>query len=291
MQSLDLSEKEERVFLGLERSYSWSNRLEHALSFIKITNNAKLIDIGAGKLAWYGKQNYGNRYYCLDYGDSYTISKDDAAVLDKTCDFEKENLPYSDNQFEIVICLDVLEHLDNPHKLLSELFRISSDIVVVSLPNNWVGFLKSLLIGQNITHQAGYGLYPNPHPAGQRHKYWFNYSEARNFLLMQTPNNYSAKNIIPRFAIMEDSLIPSFSPRIISKYFSDFISSCSTFIYSKEIRDKGMQNKKYLLKVMLGMPLFLLDYILSRAVYGLRSKLSWFNMVCRGIVVIYKKDR
>ena len=65
---------------------------------------------------------YEKNYYCLDYGDSYTISKDNSYILDKKCDFEKEDLPYKDNTFDVVICLDVLEHLENPHKLLSELF-------------------------------------------------------------------------------------------------------------------------------------------------------------------------
>lgn len=43
-------------------------------------------------------------------------------------------LPFSDNTFDLVIGGELLEHLDNPGKGLSELFRVSRDRVIVSLP-------------------------------------------------------------------------------------------------------------------------------------------------------------
>tara|TARA_B100001250_G_scaffold404940_1_gene421624 strand:+ start:281 stop:1159 length:879 start_codon:yes stop_codon:yes gene_type:complete len=284
-----LSRKEENVFLGIERSYSWSNRLEHALSCITINKNSRILDIGAGKLAEYGKKRFGNNYSCIDHGDSYTIPKTKSNILDKKCNFERESLPYENQEFDVVICLDVLEHLDNPHKMLSEIFRISSKKVVVSLPNNWVGFIKSLLIGRNISHRAGYGIYSEPHPNGQRHKYWFNYSEARDFLLFQTPENYIIEDVIPRFGIMEDSFLPGIMPRCINKKVKDYLYCCSSLIYSKEIRDERMKNNRYLIKAILGIPFFFLEYFLTRLLYGTRSKLNWFNMVCRGIVVTYQR--
>ena len=47
-------------------------------------------------------------------------------------DVEKR-LPFRDRQFDIVISIDVLEHLDNPLKGLSEMFRVSKDRVIVFL--------------------------------------------------------------------------------------------------------------------------------------------------------------
>jgi SAM-dependent methyltransferase len=36
-----------------------------------------------------------------------------------------ENLPFSDKEFDYVICSHVLEHVENPEKFLSEQFRVA----------------------------------------------------------------------------------------------------------------------------------------------------------------------
>ena len=284
-----LSSEEQKSFWGIKRSYLRTNRLEHIFEWISIHPTAKILDVGAGTVAQYGKKIYKERYFAIDFGNSYTLNKDQSSILDDKCDFENESLPFQDAQFEIVICTDVLEHLDNPHKLLSELFRVTSNKLIVSLPNNWVGFIRSILVGENLTHTAGYGLFPIPHPIGQRHKYWFNYSEARSFLVEQCQSEFSVNNIIPRFEWMEDSLLPSLLPKLPGKLCAYCISSFSTFLYVKQIRDKRLGEFQYMFSVCIGLPIFLLDGIISRLLYGFRSKMHWFNMVCRGIVVVYSK--
>lgn len=51
------------------------------------------------------------------------------------------DLPFADNQFDLVIGGEVLEHIDNPGKGLSELFRVSNNRVIISLPigDYWLG--------------------------------------------------------------------------------------------------------------------------------------------------------
>lgn len=51
------------------------------------------------------------------------------------------NLPFLDNEFDLVIGGELLEHLYNPGKGLSELFRVSRDRVILSLPIGayWLG--------------------------------------------------------------------------------------------------------------------------------------------------------
>jgi len=51
------------------------------------------------------------------------------------------NLPYLDGQFDLVVGGEILEHLDTPGKGLAELFRVSKDRVIVSLPigEYWLG--------------------------------------------------------------------------------------------------------------------------------------------------------
>ena len=43
--------------------------------------------------------------------------------------FDGYNLPYDDNQFDLAICSHVVEHVEHPRKLLSEIKRISKNQV------------------------------------------------------------------------------------------------------------------------------------------------------------------
>jgi len=44
-------------------------------------------------------------------------------------------MPYGDDSFELVMCLEVLEHLPDPHKGLRELRRVTSVHCLVSVPH------------------------------------------------------------------------------------------------------------------------------------------------------------
>jgi 2-polyprenyl-3-methyl-5-hydroxy-6-metoxy-1,4-benzoquinol methylase len=81
-----------------------------------------------------------------------------------------------------VVCIDVLEHLDNLHRMFDELVRVSCGHVIVSLPNCWSGARLALSRGTGtIGH---YGL-PLTRPV-DRHKWFFSVSEAHEFLEGQT---------------------------------------------------------------------------------------------------------
>ncbi len=43
-------------------------------------------------------------------------------------------IPDQDNSYDLVLCLEVLEHLDHPDQALKELMRVSSNYVIVSTP-------------------------------------------------------------------------------------------------------------------------------------------------------------
>jgi len=45
------------------------------------------------------------------------------------------NLPYKNKTFDLILCLEVLEHLSSPKKALEEIKRVSSQDVLFSVPN------------------------------------------------------------------------------------------------------------------------------------------------------------
>ena len=59
------------------------------------------------------------------------------------------NLPFADDSFDLVICLEVLEHLEPPWRAVEELARVSSRDILVSVPNQPLFSLANFLRGKN----------------------------------------------------------------------------------------------------------------------------------------------
>jgi 2-polyprenyl-3-methyl-5-hydroxy-6-metoxy-1,4-benzoquinol methylase len=58
-------------------------------------------------------------------------------------------LPYKDNEFDLVLCTEVLEHLEEPQKALKELVRVSKKYLVISVPNEPFFMFAQLIRGKN----------------------------------------------------------------------------------------------------------------------------------------------
>ena len=59
-------------------------------------------------------------------------------------------LPYKSNSFDLVVCTEVLEHLENPKKALRELIRVSGKYILLSVPNEPFFRLSNFLRGKNL---------------------------------------------------------------------------------------------------------------------------------------------
>lgn len=60
-----------------------------------------------------------------------------APGLDPLLEFQEVSvyeLPFADREFELVLCCEVLEHLDHPDRALRELWRVAGRNVIVSTP-------------------------------------------------------------------------------------------------------------------------------------------------------------
>ena len=59
-------------------------------------------------------------------------------------------LPYDDKSFDLILCLEVLEHLKNPSSALKEIARVTSKHLIVSVPSEPFFMLGNLMRGKNI---------------------------------------------------------------------------------------------------------------------------------------------
>jgi len=93
----------------------------------------------------------------------------------------KQPLPFQENEFDCVLCIEVLEHLDNLHGVFDQLIRISNRYIIVSLPNCWRDARRKIEKGKgDFLH---YGL-PTEAPV-DRHKWFFNYQQVVDFFTYQ----------------------------------------------------------------------------------------------------------
>ncbi|MEQ9560262.1 MAG: class I SAM-dependent methyltransferase [Rhodospirillales bacterium] len=108
----------------------------------------------------------------------------------------QEGLPFEDNAFDIVVALDVLEHLDDPHRVMPELFRVARQAVFISLPNQYhIKYRWNFLRGRGVS-----GKYTFPaEPVRDRHRWLLSRAEAIAFV---------AGNASGHALVHEDILMP-----------------------------------------------------------------------------------
>ena len=130
----------------------------------------KILDVGADKSYLKNYLPDKNKYTGIGFGTPIEI------------DFEKNKLPYKDNSFDCVLCLDVLEHLDNIHNVFDELCRVTKKYVITALPNTYGSFISMIKNG-NYSENCPMEQYNLPVERPEdRHKWFFNLDEAEKFI-------------------------------------------------------------------------------------------------------------
>ncbi|MFT7618160.1 MAG: SAM-dependent methyltransferase [Planctomycetota bacterium] len=90
-------------------------------------------------------------------------------------------LPFEDSSFDVVVCTDVLEHLDNLHQVFDEIVRVGTKKLLISLPNNWNAARHRIERGHGTFKHYGLPL----DPPVDRHRWFFSFDEARDFFVGQ----------------------------------------------------------------------------------------------------------
>src|SRR5581483_3385723 len=106
-------------------------------------------------------------------GEGFTLHRIEAAkigktregfdFLDRAVDLANKNYPSlhitqgdiyhidaKANTYDVVICSEVLEHLERPEEALQDLIRVTKKFLVVSVPNEPLFMLGNFLRGKNL---------------------------------------------------------------------------------------------------------------------------------------------
>lgn len=246
-----------------------------------------ILDVGAGSTGPTFVAALGDRYHALDLSRSYKFeSQLDRDAIGHHVDLEDGRLPFESRSYGTVMCLDVIEHVDDAHAIYRELFRVASDRVIVSLPNNWPHFLWSLLAGRNITHAAGYGIAGEPKPAGQRHKHFFNLEEAVNFLLGAAPADFACVRLAFRCEHGSDGVL-STAPCLTHAY-----RIGGKLTVGEARRRFGVAGiSLWALVKTAYLPLRAVDLLITGLLYGWGSRLRFYNIGCRQVWAVFERRR
>jgi 2-polyprenyl-3-methyl-5-hydroxy-6-metoxy-1,4-benzoquinol methylase len=106
-----------------------------------IKADSKVLDVGSGL-------GYGMAIMSVVANEVQGIDVDKKAVKHAKDEYVGNNpkiknvqvydgykTPFANNQFDVVTCIDVLEHVEDYHRFLEELLRISKKYVLISTPN------------------------------------------------------------------------------------------------------------------------------------------------------------
>ncbi len=88
------------------------------------------IDISCDAIKWADEHWEGTHFLC---GDIF-------------------HLPFKNNSFDLVLSLEVLEHLEEPEKALNELKRVAGKEIIISVPHEPYFRLGNFFRGKYLTH-------------------------------------------------------------------------------------------------------------------------------------------
>lgn len=105
----------------------YKNKMDFLEKNLNIYNGKTLLDVGCGE------GNYFHLYKDKEYFGIDLLESTNPRII--KCN--AENILFKDNYFDTVVCMDVLEHVTYPNKVLKEIYRIlkPNGKLILSVPN------------------------------------------------------------------------------------------------------------------------------------------------------------
>ncbi len=129
------------------------NFYKELFKMIKPLKANSILDVGCGEgftLKKLEEKKLGKKNEGIDYSDdAIKIGK---KIYPELALFKGDvyGLSYKDNTFDLSLCTEVLEHLDDPAKAVAEIRRVTSKYIIFSVPNEPFFIGANLLRGKYI---------------------------------------------------------------------------------------------------------------------------------------------
>jgi ubiquinone/menaquinone biosynthesis C-methylase UbiE len=153
----------EPVKVYKQTKYTSNNRLVQFLNRVYLRNvtalalraePTRLLDVGCGEgvvLRHLDRHLHGVAVVGLDVdGTGLRVAQAQNRV--SLVQGSVYSLPFADNSFDLVLCCEVLEHVESPDAALAELSRVSSRSVLLSVPNEPIWRLSNMARGKYLRH-------------------------------------------------------------------------------------------------------------------------------------------
>lgn len=149
----------------------WSKKIQgiefrhrEALSLI---DKGPVLDVGSGDGLFLNMlREKGYKAHGVDLSHVAVKRSREDGLEATLLDISAERLPFSDGSFSYAVALDVFEHLYDPARILSEMIRVSTEGVIIGVPN--FSSLPARL-------QTLCGRVPENNTSKKGHIYWFNW--------------------------------------------------------------------------------------------------------------------
>ena len=120
----------------------------------RVLKPESILDVGCGEgftLEMLRKKGIGKKLEGVDFLDRAIKlgKKEHPKLILKQGDIY--DLKYKDNSFDLVICSEVLEHVDDPERAIQELVRVTKKYCLFSVPNEPIFMMGNFMRGKNVT--------------------------------------------------------------------------------------------------------------------------------------------
>tara|TARA_B100001248_G_scaffold251101_1_gene225847 strand:- start:67 stop:723 length:657 start_codon:yes stop_codon:yes gene_type:complete len=195
---------------------NYSNREERNLYVIELIkssfiNTKTILNIGGGQKRYLKNSGFITTEIDKEGDNDYNLNLD---LI--------ERLPFEDKNFDVVLALDVLEHLENLHFILNEILRVSKKYVIISLPNSLLDIIPIILNKRckdeinNGVYNKFYGL-PLKSPI-DRHRWFLTINDIERFFKYNSlKNNYFYDILLPKGQSVKSKILGFFLSKRLKK--------------------------------------------------------------------------
>ncbi len=127
--------------------------LNSLIKELRNINPSTVLDVGCGEgftLSRIEKENIGKKLEGIELQQEAVVLGNNMHPNLTLKQGDIYQLPYEDNSFDVVLCSEVLEHLEYPEKAMEEIFRVTKKYCIITVPNEPFFRIANFLRGKNI---------------------------------------------------------------------------------------------------------------------------------------------